>query len=539
MSRFPLPGRIFLPLLIVIPLALGSSSPAVPSPAGKRAEEPLQGGTLRVGSLDTEEFRATFDPAAGAPAFLLEQVFDGLVKLDSNLGIVPALAEYWVISEDGKTYTFFLRQGIKFHHGRELEARDVKFSLERLIRGDSPGPHARHFFGKVLGAQEFYDGRADGVAGIRVRDRSTLEIEWLKPEVATLYLLSMPFCKILPRELVLSKGRGFFLKPSGTGPFRFAYWLRNTRLEVVGARLERNEGYFGRKPYLEAVEFSPFYTLDHFLSGEVDILPYTSERLADSGCRVLEDESFNPVYLGMSCHIPPLDMTVVRRALAMAVNKKEIARAAFRLDTVPRVTDNFIPAKLPGFFPADRVDAYRPEEAKALLHGEGLIGAASFPPFNLFFERPKRDEDVKIYRVLRDGLAGLGIRLNLEYFDSPDELKTLNDPYFIVIRSTMEYPDPGNLVTSLFFSLSQRNLETLHYSSRPLDDLVRKTEAERSWTERTALFRRIEALLNEDMPAVPLYSGDRRLAVQPRVRGLAAPPFGFRHLQVKEVWLAK
>jgi ABC-type oligopeptide transport system substrate-binding subunit len=94
-------------------------------------------------------------------------------------------------------------------------------------------------------------------------------------------------------------------------------------------------------------------------------------------------------------------------------------------------------------------------------------------------------------------------------------------------------------VTPLFFSLSQRNLETLHYSSRPLDDLVRKTEAERSWTERIALFRRIEALLNEDMPAVPLYSGDRRLAVQPRVRGLAAPPFGFRHLQVKEVWLAR
>ena len=181
-------------------------------------EEPRPGGTLRVGSPDTEEFRATFDPSAGAPAFLLEQVFDGLVKLDSNLGIVTALAEYWVISEDGKTYTFYLRQGIKFHHGRELEAGDVKFSLERLIRGDSPGPHARHFLGKVLGAQEFHDGRADGVAGIRARDRSTLEIEWLKPEVTTLYLLSMPFCKILPRELVLSQGRGFFLKPFGHRP---------------------------------------------------------------------------------------------------------------------------------------------------------------------------------------------------------------------------------------------------------------------------------------------------------------------------------
>jgi ABC-type transport system substrate-binding protein len=539
MWRFRLPVINFLSFLMVISLAWALSSPGAPSPARKGAEEPRPGGTLRVGSLDSEEFRVTFDPAAGAPAFLLEQVFDGLVKLDDNLGIVPALAEYWVISEDGKTYTFYLRKGIRFHHGRELDAGDVKFSLERLVRGAAPGPHTLHFLGKVPGAREFFEGRADGVAGFRVRDPLTFEIEWLQPEVATLYLLSMPFCKVLPKDLVLGQGRSFFLKPSGTGPFRFANWLRSPRLQVVGARLERYEEYFGRKAHLEAVEYSPFYTLDHFLSGQVDIFPYSSERLADSDCRVLEDDSFNPVYLGMSCHIPPLDMSVVRRALALAVNKKEIARGAFRLDTVPRVSDNFIPARLPGFFPAERVDAYRPEEAKLLLRGEGFLGEASYPPFSLFFERPKRDEDLKIYRALRDGLAGLGIRLNLKYYDSPAELRALNDPYFIVIRWAMEYPDPGNLVGPLFSSRSKRNLETTHYSSPRLDDLVRRTETERSWTERTALFRKIEALLNEDMPAVPLFSGDRRLAVRPRVRGLAAPPFGFRHLQAREVWLAQ
>jgi len=539
MWRVRLPIRHPLLLLILIFLAWTWPGRGTPPSARKQAEEPRPGGTLRVGSLGAEAFRGTLDPAGGAPAFLLEQVYDGLVKLDSNLGVVPALAEYWVISEDGKTHTFYLRQGIRFHHGRELEAEDVKFSLERLVRRDAPGAYSQHFLGKVLGAQEFYDGRAAGVAGFRVRDRSTLEIEWLKPEVSALYLLSMAFCKVLPRDLVLSQGAGFFHKPSGTGPFRFAYWLRSPRLEIVGARLERNEAYFGRKPYLEAVEYSPFYSLDHFLSGEVDIIPYISERLADSDCHVLEDESFNPVYLGMSCHIPPLDMPVVRRALGLAVNKKEIARAAFRLDTVPRVSNNFIPAKLPGFFPADQIDTYRPDEARRLLHREGFISETSFPPFNLLFERPKRDEDVKIYRILRDELAGLGIRLNPKYYDSPDELKTSANPYFILLRWRMDFPDAGNLVTPLFFSRSRPNLQTLHYSSKPLDDLVRKAETERSWTERTALFRKIEALLNEDMPAVPLFSGEQRLAVQPRVRGIVAPPFGFRHLQVKEVWLAR
>ena len=462
-----------------------------------------------------------------------------MVKLDSNLGVVPALAEYWVISEDGRTYTFYLRRGVKFHHGRELEAADVKFSLERLVRKGAPGAYSQYFLGRVPGAQEFYEGRAADIAGFRVRDRSTLEIEWLKPEVSALYLLSMTFCKVLPRDLVISQGRSFFFKPSGTGPFRFAYWLRGPRLELVGARLERNEGHFGRKPYLEAVEYSPFYSLDHFLSGEVDIIPYLSERLADSDCRVLEDESFNPVYLGMSCHIPPLDMPVVRRALALAVNKKEIARAAFRLDAVPRVTNNFIPAKLPGFFPADQVDTFRPDEAKQLLRREGFIDATSFPPFALFFERPKSDEDVKIYRTLRDELAGLGVRLSLRYYDSPEELKASVDPYLVVIRWTLDFPDPGNVVTPLFFSRSKQNLQSLHYSSRSLDELLLRTGEERSWTERTTLFRRIETLLNEDMPAVPLFSREQRLALQPRVRGIAAPPFGLAHLQVKEVWLAR
>lgn len=508
-------------------------------PVSRQAEEPRPGGVLRVGSLSPGVFRPSFDPAGGAPDFLLEQVYDGLVSLDNNLKVIPALAEYWVISEDGRTYTFFLRKGVRFHHGRELEAEDVKFSLERLVRKDAGSGYSQYFLGKVLGAQEYYEGKARDVAGFRVRDHSTFEIEWLNPEVSALYLLSMAFCQILPRDLVLRLGRGFFEKPSGTGPFRFAYWLRSPRFEIVGARLERNEDYFGRKPFLEALEFSPFYTLDHFLSREVDIIPYVSERLADSDCSVLEDECFSPVYLGMSCHIPPLDMPVVRRALAMGINKKEIAKAAFRLDTIPQVTNNFIPAKLPGFFPADQNDTYRPDEAKRLLSREGFINERSFPPFNLFFERPRRDEDLKIYRVLRDDLAELGVRLNLKYYDSAAELKASSNPYLVIIRWTMAFPDAENIVVPLFYSRSGPNLQTMHYSNPSLDELAKKTEGERSWTERIGLFRRVEAILNEDMPAVPLFSREQRLALQPHVRGVTAPPFGFSYLQAKEVWLAK
>jgi ABC-type transport system substrate-binding protein len=535
--RLHLSGRPFkvIVLLLVLVWPRPEASPAT----RKQAEEPRPGGVLRIGALSPEAFRANLDPAGGGPAFLLEQVYDGLVRLDDNLKVMPALAEYWVISDDGRTCTFYLRRGVKFHHGRELEAEDVKFSLERLVRKETAGKYAQYFLGKVLGAQGCYDGKARDVAGFRVRDRSTFEIEWLSPQVSALYLLSMSFCQVLPRDLVLSQGRPFFEKPSGTGPFRFAYWLRSPRLEIVGARLERNDDYFGRKAFVDAVEFSPFFTLDHFLSREVDIIPYISERLADSDCRVLEDESFSPVYLGMSCHIPPLDMPVVRRALALAVNKKEIARAAFRLDVIPRVTNNFIPAKLPGFFPADQNDTYRPAEAKKMLEKEGLINETSFPSFNLFFERPRQDEDIKIYRILKNDLAGLGIRLELKYYDSVADLKASPDPYLVVIRWSMAFPDAENIIGPLFCSRSAPNRQTMHYANPSVDELARKSAGERSWTERIGLFRRIETILNEDMPAVPLFSRDQRLALQVRLRGITTPAFGFPYLQAKEAWLAK
>jgi ABC-type transport system substrate-binding protein len=514
-------------------------SPEAPPAAGRQVEEPRTGGVLRIGALGPELFRPNLDPAGGAPELLLGQLYDGLVKLDDNLKVMPALAEYWVISDDGRTTTFYLRRGVKFHHGRELDAEDVKFSLERLVRKERAGGYAKYFVDKVLGAREFYEGKARDVAGFRARDRLTFEIEWLSPEVSALYLLSMAFCKVLPRDLVLGQGPGFFAKPSGTGPFRFAEWLRGPRLEVVGVRLVRNEEYFGRKAYLDAVEFSPFTRLDDFLSREVDIIPYVSERLADSDCRVLEDESFSPVYLGMSCHIPPLDMPAVRRALSLAVNKKEIAKAAFRLDVIPRVTNNFIPAKLPGFFPADQNDTHRPDEAKKILEREGLIDETSFPPFSLFFERPKHDEDIKIYRILKSDLAALGIRLDLKYYNSVADLKAATNPYLIVIRWTLDFPDAANVVLPLFYSRSEPNLTTMHYANPALDELVMRTEVERSWTERIALFHRIENILNEDLPAVPLFSRGERLALQPYIRGIKALPLGFSYLEAEDVWRAK
>ncbi len=523
---------VLLSVILASPLLYGQKSQ-------KFAPAPKTGGVLRVRPFSPGPFQPQLDPLRRTNIFVVDQLFDGLVRLDNKLNLVPSLAEYWTISEDGRRYVFYLRKGVKFHHGRELDAEDVKFSLERILHPDSPLPIAQSFASRVVGALEYRQGKAEKVAGFRVLGPHLFEIQWKNPYLSALYFLSMASCKILPQELVLSQGENFFYKPSGTGPFKFAHWLRSPRLDIVGVRLERNEGYFGAKPYLEAVEFSPYFTLDHFLNDEVHIIPYLSEKLSNADCQVLESENFLTTFLAMSCHLPPLDRAAVRRAISAALDKKELARAAFRLDMIPQVTHNFIPARLPGFYPSDEADSFNPTQAKRMLAEEGFLEPGDFPSFLLFFMLPREEEHLKIYRTLRDQLGSLGIKLKMKYFRSFSELKPYREPYFVFLELRMDFPDPENLVLPLFASRGTINQELMHYASSEVDELLQRAEVERSWRERITLFQKIEKILAAELPAIPLFSKQQRLAVKPYVRGVKVPALGFYYLNAEEVWLEK
>ncbi len=508
-----------------------------PSHFGQREGIPRYGGVFHLKSF-TDKFRMQLDPASpDSFIFISEQLFDGLVKLDKNLNIVPHLAEYWSISSDGTIYTFFLRRGIKFHHGAELTAEDVKFSLERLLDPKVNFPYYQFFLPKVVGAREFREGKAKDVAGFKALDKHTFEIQWTKPFISALYLMSLHFCKILPRDLVLGQGRGFFTKPSGTGPFVFDFWLRNTRLDIIGVRLKRNENYFAGKPYLKAVEFSPEFALQHFLGEEIESIPVLSEKLLTSNYQIFEDGLLHPVFLGMSCHLPPFDQVIARRAIAHAINKEDVARAVYDVKYSLRVTNNWIPSRLPGFLPKDDAKSFDPEKANELLQEAGFSGENKFPTITLLFDLPRTESKLRIYRELRRQLDAFGIKLKLDYYKSIEELKNAKDPYLVVSEKPMIFPDPEDIVKPLFFSKSIFNV--FNYSSPALDNLLQEAEVERSWTRRVNLFHQIEEILASDVPATPLFSKQNRVVMQPYVKGIEVPPLSFYYLDCKKIWLDK
>ncbi|MBP1768661.1 MAG: extracellular solute-binding protein family 5, partial [Candidatus Aminicenantes bacterium] len=120
-----------------------------------------------------------------------------------------------------------------------------------------------------------------------------------------------------------------------------------------------------------------------------------------------------------------------------------------------------------------------------------------------------------------------------------EEIRPAKEPYLLLLHWSLDFPDPENIVLPLFFSGAGLNQSLLHYSNPRLDELAKAAEVEQSRTGRTALFHKIERLLNEDLPAIPLFSRQHRLALQPYVRGVKPPPLGFFYLDAKEIWLDK
>jgi len=133
----------------------------------------------------------------------------------------------------------------------------------------------------------------------------------------------------------------------------------------------------------------------------------------------------------------------------------------------------------------------------------------------------------------------LGISLRLRENRSWDEIESSKDPYLVLLHWSLDFPDPENIVLPLFFSSAVLNQTLLRYSNPRLDELAKAAEVEQSRTGRIALFHKIEGLLQIDMPAIPLFSRQHRLALQPYVRGVRPHPLGFFYLDAKDIWLDK
>ncbi|UCC16173.1 MAG: peptide ABC transporter substrate-binding protein, partial [Dehalococcoidales bacterium] len=212
--------RIFtrISLLILVVICILSIAPLACTNSKSTIESPGEHDVLNLYGIDPH----TLDPAISGDSTshqYVTQIFSGLVRLDNNLEPVPDIAKKWDVSDDGMTYTFYLRNDVKFHDGEQVTASDFKYSWERACSPATGSSTAETYLGDIVGARDTLEGGSPEINGVIVKDEYTLEVRIDSPRSYFLYKLTYPTTFVTDRKNVDS-GSNWWHKPNGTGPFR-------------------------------------------------------------------------------------------------------------------------------------------------------------------------------------------------------------------------------------------------------------------------------------------------------------------------------
>lgn len=315
----------------------------------------------------------TLDPQATAATLAFQvnkSLYDTLVEPDDDGKLVPALAESWTVSSDGLTWTFKLRSGVKFHHGKTLDAGDVKATIERVLDASTRSPKRSDFA---------------AIRSVEAVDALTVRIILSERFAPFLASLGQGWGAILPADLI-ARRQNFATQPVGTGPFTVAEWQRDSFI-----RLQRFDGYWRRgEPKLREVliRFVPERAVKvaGLLSGEFDAVdgvdPLDLPRVrANPNVKVIRQVTSLVNVVGLNHSRPALRDVRVRRALWHAIDRKQVLKTAYGDESI--VANVFMDVVSP--FYADIADPYpyNLEQAKKLLaeagHASGLTLDLTLP----------------------------------------------------------------------------------------------------------------------------------------------------------------
>ena len=479
--------------------------------AALSASDTLAGGTLRIAR---EQDSTSLDPALtilNSDIWVMQNMNCLLVKVnDAGNDIVPDCAESWSISPDGLTYTFTLREGLKFSDGSPLKASDVKFSLERVR--DKP--------------DSIWGGMFSLIKGIETPDDRTVAIALSEPSTPFLAQLAIYAAAILPEAAVNEKGDTFGTSPVGAGAFRFVSWEPGNVI-----KLEKNEHYYDpSKPQLDAVEW--YYIPNDntrilkLQAGELDAILFVPfNRIADlqqdANLRVHLDPSSRMDHLLVNHLHAPLDNKNVRKALNMAMDQQAIVDVATSGFGTP--ANSFIPAGAM-FYNADNPHyAYDPEGAKAMLAAEGVTDLS----LKLLIASGDAVHE-QIAVLIKDQLAKVGVDVQIEKQEPGQAWEsTVAGDYDISINYwTNDIIDPDQKASFCVAWDEANQSYYTNYKNQAVSDLVLAGRVELDAEKRRAIYHQIQQIAKDDVHWIDLYYSPFRNASRANVSGLLQNPMG-------------
>ena len=475
------------------------------------------------------------------------QLFNGLIQLDDNLNIQPDIAKKWTISEDGKTYTFYLRKDVYFHkhklfknNTRKATAFDFKYSFDRLTDTKTASPGSN-----TLQQVETYNAVNDTIFTIQLK----------QPFPAFLGVLTTKYCSVLPKEVVEFYGNDFRSNPIGTGPFKFKRWEENIKLV-----LRKNESYHeqnsqGKKlPYLEAVAIT-FLTdkqseFLQFSQGNIDFISglapsYKDELLTPDGkLRSKYTESVNMVYgdylnteyLGfyMDSKQTEIQSELIRKAINYGFDRQTMIKYLRNGIGTP-AENGFIPKGLPSFNHLKGYN-YQPEKAKELVSQFIKETGIKEPKITISTNSLYVDLCEYIQRELEK--IGLNVSIDLLTSSTLKEEKTTGKLAVFRASWVADYPDAENYL-SLFYSknFTPNGPNYTHFKNAKYDSLYENALKEVDVKKRHGLYQKMDSIIINNAPVIPLYYDQVIRFSRKNIHGLGINPINLLHL--KKVFKSK
>ena len=487
---------------------------------------------------------ATLDPAFASNPQLIwptNQLFNSLVQLDDELNVQPDIAKNWTFNDSTLTYKFNLRNDVYFHKSevfagyykdsiRLVNARDFEYSFNRLL-DEKVAARGSWVLNNV---NRFY-----------AENDSTFSIQLNQPFPAFLGLLSMRFCSVVPKEAIDYYGNDFRSNPVGTGPFKFKLWEENVKLV-----LRRNPDYFEKDelgnqlPYLEAVAitFLPDKQSEflQFVQGKLDFVSgldnsYKDEIVSTKGklqekyknqVNLITSPYLNTEYLGFYMDSPSSEIQSkkIRQAINYGFDRIKMIRYLRNGIGIPAI-HGFIPKGLAGFNNMEGY-TYQPEKAKELVGQYKKESGNNNPSIAI----GTNSQYLDLCEFIQRELEKIGIQVQIDVVPPSTLRQMKSSGELAIFRASWiaDYPDAENYL-SLFYSknFTPNGPNYAHFKNNVYDSLYVASLSLPNIEKRKLLYEKMDSIIIEEAPVVPLYYDMAVRFVSKKVSGLGINPQNF------------
>jgi len=454
---------------------------------------------------------------AGSSA-ISDSIVEGLYKWTEENEEVPVLAkDFPTISEDGLTYSFELKEGVKFHDGSELTSDDVKYTFERMFKPETAAL-STYMFDMIEGADEMLAGKATELSGFTIQDDTHFTIKLKYPFTPFIKNLGINYAQIFPQEACEAAGEnwGKGMDLIGTGPYKLESNDDNTKVVMV-----KNEDYHGGEVKLDRIEVN--YIDDNntklleYEAGNLDACDLSSVYLAQYQESEYKDE-IHP-YMGLGTYIVNLNLNSeklkdvrVREAISLAINREEYVEKV--LNGAGEPTSSFLNPGVPGHDDTLETYEYNVEKAKALIKEAGAEG--------MTLSAKVRAGDEQGMVAIQGYLKEIGVNLDVQVLDNGVWASewTAGNLEVTMIGWFPLYADADNQMYTYFYSGNAAGKSSF-FNNAEFDDLMTQARSELDESKRAELYKQADKILSRDEYAtIPVYYPKNQFLAKPWVKNM-------------------